>query len=159
VTKAVQRASVAHVAVMAVIHALAFPPRETWGQDAIALQLAMPGVFGLIDARGGMLLARVAADEAELLTLAVAPEVRRQGVATALLARAMAEARAQAACAMILEVAIGNIAARDLYQRAGFTEIGRRARYYAGGGDALVLRAPLSTVAAPDRVGSAPSET
>ena len=62
-----------------------FPPREAWGEDAIALQLVLPGAFGLIDERGGMLMGRVAADEAEVLTLAVAPAVRRQGLATALL--------------------------------------------------------------------------
>jgi [ribosomal protein S18]-alanine N-acetyltransferase len=144
-TKAALRATVAHAAPMAAIHAASFPPREAWGEDAIALQLAMPGAFGLIDARGGMLLARVTADEAEVLTLAVAPDVRRQGVARALLAQAMAIARAQTARTMVLEVAIGNVAARALYEHAGFTEVGRRARYYADGGDALILRAPLAS--------------
>ena len=81
VTEALQRATMAHVAPLAAIHAEAFPPREAWGEDAIALQLAMPGVFGLVHPRGGMILARVTEDEAEVLTLAVAPEARRQGVA------------------------------------------------------------------------------
>lgn len=134
----------AHVAPLAAIHAAAFPPREAWGEDAIALQLAMPGVFGLLDQRGGMILARVTEDEAEVLTVAVAPQIRRQGVATALLAGAMAAAREQAARTMVLEVAIGNAAARSLYVRAGFVEAGRRPRYYADGGDALILRARLS---------------
>ncbi len=123
---------------------MAFPPREAWGEDAIALQLAMPGVLGLLHARGGMILIRVTEDEAEVLTLAVAPEARRQGVAGALLAAAMAAAREQAARTMVLEVAIGNTAARALYERAGFVEAGRRPRYYADGGDALILRARLS---------------
>jgi ribosomal-protein-alanine N-acetyltransferase len=104
----------------------------------------MPGVLGLLHARGGMILIRVTEDEAEVLTLAVAPEARRQGVAGALLAAAMAAARAQAARTMVLEVAIGNAAARALYERAGFVEAGRRPRYYADGGDALILRARLS---------------
>jgi ribosomal-protein-alanine N-acetyltransferase len=143
-TEALQRATRAHVAALAAIHAMAFPPHEAWGEDAIALQLAMPGVLGLLHARGGMILIRVTEDEAEVLTLAVAPEARRQGVAGALLAAAMAAAREQAARTMVLEVAIGNAAARALYERAGFVEAGRRPRYYADGGDALILRARLS---------------
>ena len=139
-----QRATVAHVPAMAAIHAQAFPPREAWGEDAIALQLAMPGVFGLVHRDGGMLLARVAADEAELLTLAVTPEARRRGVARALLADACSEARARHARALLLEVAVGNVAALALYRQAGFVEVGRRARYYADGSDALILRLDLN---------------
>jgi len=144
VNEPLQRATMAHVAPMAAIHAEAFPPREAWGEDAIALQLAMPGVFGLVHPLGGIILARVTEDEAEVLTLAVASEIRRQGVAKALLAGAMAAAREQAARTMVLEVAIGNTAARALYERAGFIEAGRRPRYYADGGDALILRARLA---------------
>ncbi len=143
-TAVLQRVTVAHAAPLAAIHAEAFPPREAWGEDAIALQLAMPGVFGLLHPRGGMILARVTEDEAEVLTLAVAPEVRRQGVAAALLAGAMAAAREQAARTRVLAVAIGNTGARALYERAGFVEAGRRPRYYADGGDALILRARLA---------------
>lgn len=142
-TDALQRATMAHVAALAAIHAQAFARREAWGEDAIALQLAMPGVLGLVHGRGGMILVRVTEDEAEVLTLAVVPDARRQGVAGALLAGAMEAARQQAARTMVLEVAIGNVAARALYQRAGFVEAGRRPRYYADGGDALILRARL----------------
>jgi ribosomal-protein-alanine N-acetyltransferase len=143
-TETPQRVTAIHAAALAAIHAAAFPPREAWGEDAIALQLAMPGVFGLLHPRGGMILARITEDEAEVLTLAVAPPGRRQGVAAALLAGAMDAARAQAARTMVLEVAIGNVAARALYQSAGFIEAGRRPRYYADGGDALILRARLA---------------
>ena len=139
-----QRATPAHVPAMAVIHASAFPPREAWGEDAFALQLVLPGVFGLLDSRGGLLLARVAMDEAEVLTLAVAPECRRQGVARGLLAAAMTAARERDARTMFLEVAVDNAAAQTLYRQAGFVEAGRRLRYYADGGDALILRVRLA---------------
>ena len=126
------RRTSAHAAALAAIHAAAFPPGEAWGEDAIALQLALPGAFGLIDERGGMLLGRVAADEAEVLTLAVAPAVRRRGIAAALLRAAMARGQARGgATAMFLEVATGNAAALALYRREGFVEVGRRRRYYA----------------------------
>lgn len=137
-------ASASHAAAMAHIHGLAFPPRERWGPDAIAIQLALPGGFGFVADTGGMTLARTAADEAEILTIAVAPEMRRHGLGRALLAAAMAEAAGRGASALFLEVAATNLAAGALYAAAGFVEVGRRPRYYAGGRDALVLRAPLS---------------
>ncbi|HET6196746.1 MAG TPA: ribosomal protein S18-alanine N-acetyltransferase [Acetobacteraceae bacterium] len=137
------RASAAHAAALAAIHAAAFPPREAWGEEAISLQVALPGHIALIDESGGMLLGRLAADEAEVLTLAVAPSVRRQGIATALLRAAAAEMKARGAARLFLEVATGNAAALALYRREGFVEVGRRRRYYADRSDALVLRAAL----------------
>ena len=53
------------------------------------LQLELPATFGLIHPLGGMILGRVAADEAEILTLAVAPAQRRRGIGSALLRAAM----------------------------------------------------------------------
>jgi ribosomal-protein-alanine N-acetyltransferase len=137
-------ATPAHAAALAAIHASAFPPREAWGEDAITIQLALPGAFGLIDDRGGMLLGRMAADEAEVLTLAVAPEARRQGIATLLLRAAKAHVGARGGTGVFLEVATGNAAALALYAREGFVEVGRRRRYYADSADALVLRARLA---------------
>jgi [ribosomal protein S18]-alanine N-acetyltransferase len=142
-TGTLEPAGVAHAATMAAIHRAAFPPNEAWGSDAIALQLALPGVFGWLDQRGGMILARVAADEAEVLTLAVAPEARRQGIGTTLLETALRLARVRGARTAFLEVSDANTPARSLYKRAGFTLAGRRPRYYADGTDALVLRRTL----------------
>ncbi len=136
----VQVAVAAHAAALAAIHRAAFPPSEAWGTDAISLQLALPGAFGLIDERGGMLLGRVAADEAEVLTLAVAPLVRRHGIASHLLVAAQAEVRARGGSAIFLEVAAGNAAALALYRRSGFVDVGRRRRYYADLSDAIVMR-------------------
>ncbi len=128
---------------LAALHASAFPPAEAWGPDAIRLMLEMPGAFGLHLPGQGFVLARVAADEAEILTLAVVPAARRQGQGAALLAAAMAGAAARGADAMFLEVSERNAAASALYAAAGFAEIGRRRRYYADRADALVLRRGL----------------
>ena len=133
---------------MAAVHALAMPAAESWSEAAIAAQLALPGTFGLADPAGGMLLARVAADEAEILALAVAPAARRQGCGAALLAAAEARAAALGARVMHLEVAEHNHAARALYGRAGYGAAGRRRAYYRDGGDALLLSKPLSPGAA-----------
>ena len=87
-----------------------------------------------------MILARVAADEAEILTLAVHPERRRHGLGSALLGAAVDRAIASGARSMFLEVAVTNKAARALYAAHGFVEAGLRRRYYSDGTDALILR-------------------
>lgn len=129
---------------LAALHAAAFPPAEAWGADAISLMLGLEGAYGLGLEGQGFILARAVAGEAEILTLAVAPEARRQGVAGALLRAAMIEAQYRDALVMFLEVSAANIAARGLYAGAGFTQVGLRRRYYADGTDALVLSRPLS---------------
>jgi [ribosomal protein S18]-alanine N-acetyltransferase len=131
-------------AVLAAIHGAAFPRSEAWGEQAIGLQLALPGVFGLIDDAGGMVLARIAGDEAEVLTLAVIPANRCHGLGRALLDAALRAMRDRGARVVFLEVSEANQAARVLYAAAGFIEVGRRRRYYADGTDALILRAALS---------------
>jgi ribosomal-protein-alanine N-acetyltransferase len=132
---------------VATMHAACF--ELGWSAEDFAILLGHPGSFASLALRGdrpvGMVLARQAADEAEILTLAVLPEERRQGVAALLLARTLAAAKAAGCNMVFLEVATGNAAARRLYAGAGFGEIGRRRGYYeaqAGGSreDALVMR-------------------
>ena len=135
----VVKAGPLHATALSAIHARAFPEDECWDERIIAGQLSQPGVFGLIDGRDGMLLARLAADEAEVLTVAVVPERRQQGLGAALLARAAEEARLRGAVRMFLEVSTRNPAARGLYQRMGYQQVGRRAGYYADGSDALIM--------------------
>ena len=108
------------------------------------LQLEVPATFGLIHSRGGMILGRVAADEAEILTLAVNPGQRRRGIGSALLRAAMDRAASLGATTMFLEVAVTNDPARALYAAHGFTEAGMRRHYYSDGTDALILRSTLS---------------
>jgi len=140
----IARAGPAHAAALAAIHHEAFPPGQRWGADAMVLQLELPGVFVLYDARGAMVMARIAADEAEILTLAVRPAQRRQGLARALLEEAARLCAAHGATTLFLEVATRNQAARALYAAQGFEEVGRRRGYYADGDDALTLRRTLS---------------
>jgi len=108
--------------------------------------LAQPGVFAVTVAQG-FALGRVVAGEAELLTLAVAPEARRRGVGRRLVQGFLAQAAQGCAQEAFLEVAADNRAALALYAAAGFIEVGRRLGYLAGPGtapvDALVLRHSL----------------
>ncbi len=128
---------------LAALHAACFPEHARWDQPAMAALLAMPGCFAVADP-DGLILARVAADEAELLTVGVLPGARRRGVGRALLRAANREAARRGARRLFLEVAEGNAPARALYAQAGLVEVGRRRRYYPDGDDALVLALTLS---------------
>lgn len=138
---------------LAGVHALAFD--DPWSAADLAALLASPGVFALA-ARdegdlAGFVLCRVAADEAEILTIATAPARRRQGVGRALLEAAAGTASAGGAETVFLEVAEDNAAALGLYRAAGFAPVGRRKGYYsrgAGAIDALVLRRDLNRASA-----------
>lgn len=133
---------------LAALHAEAFPPAERWGAEAIGLLLGLPGHVALLDAPGdaprGFVMGRVAAGEAEVLTLATRPEARRVGVGRALMQALLCHAARQGAAALFLEVAESNQAARGLYAGLGGTEVGRRRHYYPDGGDALVFSLPVS---------------
>lgn len=76
-------------------------------------------------------LARVVADEAELLGLGVLADARATGLGRRLLERAMAAAAGCGATRMVLEVAVDNTPARTLYLGAGFAHVGTRPQYCA----------------------------
>jgi [ribosomal protein S18]-alanine N-acetyltransferase len=137
------RATSADCDVMAAIHASAFAPTDAWSRDVFSLQLALPNVLGLLCSSGGMILLRLAADEAEILTLAVSPSVQRSGIGRILLREATTRAAEMGARTVFLEVSVANIAAYQLYYRSGFVQIGRRPHYYSDNSDALVLRLDL----------------
>ncbi len=131
---------------LAALHAAAFA--EPWSEGDIAARLATPGVFALTLGEAGLILVRVAADEAEILTVGTGPAQRRRGVAATLVQAAVGMAAAGGARALFLEVAEDNLPARALYARQGFAEVGRRAGYYSHGDeriDALVLRRDLNS--------------
>ena len=140
----IQRAGPAHPFVLAAIHATAFGPAEAWSVAMFAAQLGLPGVFALFVEAGGVLVARVAADEAEILTLAVAPGARRAGMGRALVRAAAARAREAGAARLFLEVASANAGALALYVGCGFARVGQRRRYYADGDDAVVMALDLA---------------
>ncbi len=130
---------------MAALHARAFPAGRGWHAAEIADLVAATGGFA-VTAPEGFALGRAVAGEAELLTIAVAPEHRRAGAGRALLARFEAEAAQRGAETAFLEVADDNAAAHALYRAAGWRETGRRKGYYArpnGAIDALTLAKKL----------------
>lgn len=127
------------IAALAALHAASFA--DGWSAAFIRDLFATPGVFAFA-APHGFILVRAAGGEAEILTLAVAPPMRCQGMGRALVCAAAGHAHALGAATLFLEVAMGNDAARGLYRGLGFEAVGRRKAYYAGE-DALVLKAAL----------------
>lgn len=123
---------------MAALHATAFDGAARWSEASFAAMRADPACFELGDTRA-FALGRIAADEAELLTLVTTSAHRRCGHARRLLDAFDVEARAGGATTAFLEVAEDNAAARALYAGAGWREAGCRRGYYAGI-DALILR-------------------
>ena len=97
-------------------------------------------------------------DEVHINNLAVLPEWRRQGIAGELLRLAVGRGLDEGAKRATLEVRASNVAARQLYERFGFTRAGVRKAYYTNPvEDALILWCDLGP-AAQAAAGNAPGE-
>jgi len=140
------------VSALAALHKAAFVNERPWRAEEFASLLASPHVFvaiiGGTTAPLAFALGRAVAGEAELLTLACAPQHQGHGYGRAALAAFEAEARARAATDAFLEVAEDNTAALRLYTRAGYAEAARRRAYYhrqgAPAADACLMRRQLT---------------
>lgn len=125
------------IAAVEALVAAAFDPRygEAWTRGQCLGVLAMTGVRLTLatigEAPAGFALVRSAADEAELLLIAVAPSMRRGGVGGALLRSVIAEAGATGIADLHLEVRASNPAV-GLYRDHGFVKVGERRAYYRG---------------------------
>lgn len=107
----------------------------------------------------GYFMAMMAADEAHLLNIAVAPQWQGRGLARALLARLDGWARGQGALSLWLEVRQSSLRARRLYERHGYVQVGVRPRYYPardGGREAAILMTRRLDGGPPDGAGAAP---
>ena len=96
----------------------------------------------------GFAVSRIAADEAEILSIAIDAGYRGQGFSRNLLLTHLGHLAGRGVRTVFLEVEENNQPARRLYERAGFAVVERRERYYREAGDlelnALVMRRNLS---------------
>jgi ribosomal-protein-alanine N-acetyltransferase len=111
--------------------------RDAIAQDDLLVVAAADG--GLVAVGVG----RVAADELEIHTVAVAPHCRRQGLARRVVATLESEATAAGATRALLEVRASNHAAIALYRACGYVETGQRLGYYRDGEDARTMHHAL----------------
>lgn len=149
----VGRAATADCDDLAAIHAACF--HRGWGADDLAAMLTEPSVIAHVVRRratapaAGFILSRIAADEAEILTVATAPRLRGRGYAGRLVAAHLPDLMRAGVRNLFLEVEAENAAALKLYARAGFEPIGRRKGYYrtaGGAADALTMRRALPAI-------------
>ncbi len=119
---------------LAAIHAAAFT--RPWSPLEFERLLGERGVIadglflGSAAKPSGFVLSRLVIDEAEILTIAIAPEARGKGHAGPLLARHLDELSRKGVAKVHLEVEEGNGPALALYRRIRFREVGRREGYY-----------------------------
>jgi ribosomal-protein-alanine N-acetyltransferase len=132
------------------IERLAFP--QPWSLESFKRELMLPFSRILVateeqgEARAlpaGFLCRWLVADECHILNVAVHPELRRTGIAMALMAQAIDEAKAKNIRLVTLEVRRSNVAARSLYRKLNFKERRLRTNYYGPGEDAIVMELHL----------------
>ncbi len=128
-----------HLEALMSIMRVGFDPHygEAWSTAQLAGTLTLDGSFArqAVDANDniqGFTLSRVVAGEAELLLVAVDPQLRQRGIGRLLVTQVADDVRRFGASAMFLEVRENNVAARQLYRSLGFADVGRRANYYTG---------------------------
>lgn len=144
------RADAPHVAVL---HREDFV--RPWSTPEFADLIDQSPVFGFAARQvgvkqrlAGFVLARLVAEEAEILSVAVARANRREGLGRELMEAVLRELHAERASHLLLEVDETNVAAIGLYRKLGFAQVGRRPGYYAGtlgkpATGALVMRRDL----------------
>jgi [ribosomal protein S18]-alanine N-acetyltransferase len=130
---------------LAALHAASFS--RGWSENEFEQLLTDRSVIADRAASGrrnvGFIVSRRAADEAEILSVAVARAWQGRGLARRLVDLHLRRLAGLRLRAVFLEVDEDNRPALRLYARAGFREVGRRPGYYSGGKSALVLRRDL----------------
>ena len=124
---------------LADLHAKCFP-HKPWTADDFA-DLKKSGCE-IIASQNGFIVWRAVADEAEIISIGVAPDARRAGIAAAMLGIMENELKKNGIKSIFLEVAEDNLPARQLYKNNGYNEIGIRPKYYDGI-DAIMMKKDL----------------
>ena len=133
----------AHVAQIAEIEKLCFS--DPWSEKSVASELDNPLSLWLValdgDTVAGYIGSQSVLDMADMMNVAVHPDFRRQGIAEALVNGLVDRLKAMGSHCLTLEVRASNAPAISLYEKLGFSEIGRRKNYYRNPReDALILR-------------------
>lgn len=132
-----------HVAQVAELEKLCFS--DPWSEKSVASELNNPLSYWLVAVQDGRVVGYVGSqsvlDGADMMNIAVSPEIRRRGIAHELVGRLVAGLQQRQVRSLALEVRASNEAAKALYAKLGFTQVGRRPNYYRNPKeDALILR-------------------
>ena len=118
---------------------------DPWSEKSIASELDNPLSLWLVAVEAGEVVGYVGSQtvlgETDMMNLAVAPEARRQGTGRALVLALVEALTEKGSRSLMLEVRVSNIPAQKLYESLGFSQVGRRPKYYVNPReDALILR-------------------
>jgi ribosomal-protein-alanine N-acetyltransferase len=108
------------------------PEASLWSRPSLEESVTQ-GIGWVAEAKGavaGFLIGRAAADEFEILNLAVGKKFRRNGMASRLIETCLETARAAGVAKIFLEVRASNLAGIELYAKMGFRRAGQRKKYY-----------------------------
>jgi len=105
-------------------------PNKPWSADDFR-DLKKSGCE-IIMSQNGFIVYRIAVDEAEIITIGVNPEMRRNGIAAAMIGITEKNVKNQGVKKIFLEVASNNVPAQKLYENTGYKTVGIRPKYYDG---------------------------
>jgi ribosomal-protein-alanine N-acetyltransferase len=127
-------ATAEHARYVADIHGALF--EKAWDEESVRRLLEHPASIALVAIAEpdrqpiGFVMAQLTADEMEILSVGVLQTQQRHGVGGLLVSSLIETAQRREAKRVFLDVAESNTAARSLYARLGFSEMGRRKDYY-----------------------------
>ena len=132
-----------HVAQVAQLEALCFS--DPWSETSVASELTNPLSCWLVslenDRVTGYVGSQTVVGETDMMNIAVHPDFRRRGIAETLVIALVEELKTLESRCLTLEVRASNESAQKLYEKLGFSQIGRRPKYYRNPReDALILR-------------------
>ena len=132
-----------HVAQVAELEKLCF--RDPWSENSVASELNNPLSLWLVAVDGervaGYVGSQTVMEESDMMNVAVHPDYRKQGIATALIVGLVEELRKRGSRCLTLEVRASNETAISVYRKLDFQEVGRRKNYYRNPReDALIMR-------------------
>lgn len=135
-----------HVAQVAALEKMCFS--EPWSEKSIASELENELALWIVADDDGKVLgyagSQTVMGESDMMNIAVCPECRKQGIATGLIVGLIGALKLRGSHSLTLEVRASNEPAKALYEKLGFTQVGRRKNYYRNPKeDALILRKEL----------------
>ena len=133
-----------HVASVAAIEKECFG-RDAWSEKSVSGELTNALALWLVAVEDGTVAGYVGSqtvcNETDMMNVAVTAEFRRRGIGEQLVTALVEELKAIDSRCLTLEVRASNTPAQAMYEKLGFTEVGRRPRYYQNPKeDALILR-------------------
>lgn len=135
-----------HIAPIAALEKLCFS--DPWSENSIAYELTNRLSYWLVAEENGEVVGYVGSQsvlgESDMMNVAVHPDHRRKGIAETLVLALCKDLKQRDNVCLTLEVRVSNAPAIALYEKLGFTQVGRRPNYYRNPReDALILRKTL----------------